>query len=156
MTACNVATKLAVGTSPLLRNARFTVTVSPGSTAPFGGLMLSDVNVARAATISTERFLTTVTACAVLFAAFGSGIPPELTLARLVIDPATVGALTVIVTVAFAPLAMLPKLALTMPPALAAVPCVVLTERNVVPAGNVLVTFTPVAVEGPLLVSARV
>jgi hypothetical protein len=58
--------------------------------------------------------------------------------------------LVTIVTVAVAVGTKFPRLAVTVPELLLTVPWVVVAELNVKPAGNMSVTTTFVAVEGPL------
>ena len=83
-----------------------------------------------------------------LFVLFGSTVG-ELTPATLVSEPLA-GAVTVTVTLLTWPLAKVPKLQLTTPLVLAPPP-VALT--NVTPSGNVSVTVTLLALDGPKFVT---
>jgi hypothetical protein len=98
--------------------------------------------------------LTVVLAVAVLFAVFGSN-SLLFTLALLVITSTTVG-LTTILTVAVAPLARFPTLQVTVPPDRVQLPWLGVAETKATLEGNVSVTSTPVASDGPLLVTVSV
>ena len=87
-------------------------------------------------------------------AVLGSASFPE-TLAELVIEPAAVG-VSEIVTVAEAALARVPRLHVTVPPACEQEPWLGVAEMKITPAGSVSVRITPVAVEGPPLVTVTV
>ena len=78
-----------------------------------------------------------------------------MTTAVAVIVPRTVG-LTAMVMLARAPAARLPRLQTTVPPLLTQLPWVDSAEPKRTLAGSVLVTNTPVAVEGPWLVTETV
>ena len=85
----------------------------------------------------------------VLFVGVGSGVG-ELTDATLDSDPALTGAVTVTVTLLTCPLVKVPRLQLTTPLTFAPPPVV---PTNVTPAGNVSVTTTLLALEGPKFVT---
>jgi hypothetical protein len=76
------------------------------------------------------------------------------TVAVLVIVPAATG-VTTMLTVAEAPPAIVPRLHVTVDVP-AQFPCEGVAEMKVIPAGRVSVRITPLAVEGPLLVTIRV
>src|SRR3982074_301579 len=95
---------------------------------------------------------TTVLADAELLAGLGWGWW-RLPGAVWVMVPGVAGAVTLIVNVALAPLARLPAVQVTVPDTLVQP---ALAETKVTPAGRVLVTFTPVAGLGPLLVAVTV
>ena len=57
---------------PIFWRLRLTVTVSPGSTKPFAGAMLSAVRLAPADTMVGRAMSTRVVTLALLFARFGS------------------------------------------------------------------------------------
>jgi hypothetical protein len=109
----------------------------------------SDFVIERSATGSTV-----VVALALLFAEFGS-LTPEETLAWFVTDPVD-GGVTLIVTLALAPLAMLPSAHETTPEDWAQLPCEAVAVLNVTPLGSVSLTATVVAVEGPALLTPSV
>ena len=88
-----------------------------------------------------------MTGAVTLFVLFGS--PGELTLAVLVSEPLA-GAVTVTVTLLTWPLVNVPNVQLTTP-LLLAPPPVALT--NVTPSGNVSVTVTLLALDGPKFVT---
>jgi hypothetical protein len=88
-----------------------------------------------------------MTGAVTLLVLFGS--PGELTLAVLVSVPLA-GAVTVTVMLLTWPLANVPKLQLTTPLLLAPPP---VAETKVTPSGNVSVTTTLLAVEGPKFVT---
>jgi hypothetical protein len=95
------------------------------------------------------KFVTLVTTGAVtLFVLFGSPVG-ELTLAVLVSEPLA-GAVTVTVTLLTWPLANVPRLQFTTPLLLAPPP---LADTKVTVAGNVSVTVTLLALEGPKFVT---
>src|SRR5690349_8113873 len=91
-----------------------------------------------------------VVAEAVLLVELESASLP-VTAAEFVNCPASVG-MTTIVTMALPPAARLPTLQFTVAVPLQ-LPCVVVAETNVTPAGSVSVTFTFVATAGPLFVA---
>src|SRR5437660_9496 len=99
--------------------------------------------------------LTVVAAVAVLLAALVS-VSVEVTAAVLVMLPVVVGARTMMVTVALAPLLMAPRLPVTVVPAVVTVPWLGVAETNVTPAGNVSVSVTLVALPGPALATVTV
>ena len=84
----------------------------------------------------------------ILFVEFGSTVG-ELTPATLVSEPLA-GAVTVTVTLLTWPLANVPKLQFTTPLLLAPPP---VAETKVTPSGNVSVTVTLLALEGPKFVT---
>jgi hypothetical protein len=88
---------------------------------------------------------------AVLFAVFGSDSLP-VTRAVLVIVPVAPG-VTTIVTVAVAPLAKFPMLQVTIPPDCVQLPWLGVAVPYATLEGNVSVIVTPVAGNGPLLVT---
>jgi hypothetical protein len=95
------------------------------------------------------EFVTLVTTGGVtLFVLFGSTVG-ELTLATFVNDPLA-GAVTVTVTLLTWPLVNVPNVQLTTPLLLAPPP---LALTKVTPNGNVSVTTTPLALEGPKFVT---
>ena len=94
---------------------------------------------------------TGVLTVAVLFVGTGS-VSFAATLAVFVSVPAAVG-LTTIVTVALAVFASVPRLQLTVA---VQVPWLGVAETNVTPVGTVSVKVTPVAGDGPLLVTVSV
>ena len=89
---------------------------------------------------------------AVLFEASGSA-SVAVTVALFVIWPDVVG-VTVIVTIADAPLANVPMLQFTGPAPLQE-PWVVVADPNVTPPGRLSVTFTLVAEAGPLFTTIK-
>src|SRR5947209_6544742 len=95
--------------------------------------------------------VTVVDVLAVLLPGLGSG-SLAVTLAVLLSVPASVG-VTTIVTLALLSNARFPRLQATVPLACAQVPWVDVAETNLTPAGNVSVSVTPVAAEGPLFVT---
>src|SRR5712664_1640369 len=106
----------------------------------------------------SARRCTVVVAVAVLFPGVGSVSFP-LTLAVLLrVAPSAVvaGMPTTIVIVALALGASVPMVQVTVPLAWVQVPWVEVAETNVTPVGRVSVAVTPVACEGPLLVTTRV
>ena len=90
---------------------------------------------------------TVVAALAVLFAEFGS-LTLDEALAELVIDPVDCG-VTVIWTLALAPLASVPSGHVTVPADCEQLPCEGVAELNVTPAGSVSLMDTEVALDGP-------
>ena len=72
------------------------------------------------------------------------------TLAWLVIDPPEDGT-TLMVTLAVPPVATVPSAHVTVPEASEQLPWDGVAEVNVTPPGNVSVTVTPAALEGPAL-----
>jgi len=95
---------------------------------------------------------TTVTlAMAVLFEGKGSASFAE-TLPVLLRVPAARGALATMLNVAVAPFASVPRLQLT---AVVQVPWLEVAETRTMPAGSVSVKVTPVAAEGPLLMTVN-
>ena len=91
---------------------------------------------------------TVVLSVSLLFVALPSG-SLRVAIAVLLIDPAEVGAVTTMVTVALSPFAKAPMVhVIAVVPA--QLPFVVARETNVVPAGMVSVNTTPVASSGPL------
>ena len=99
---------------------------------------------------SADAGTTVVCTVEVLLAGIGSD-SAEATDAVLVKVVGAPGVLTAISTFAFADLAILPRLQVTVPEACVHVPCVGIAERKVTPAGSVSVSVTPVAVDGPKL-----
>jgi hypothetical protein len=99
--------------------------------------------------------VTVVVAVALLFALLGSA-SVAVTLAVLVIVPPALGAITEIVTVADPPLAIVPRLHVTVPLACVHVPWVAVADTKVTPAGNVSVKVTPLAPLGPALLTLTV
>ena len=98
--------------------------------------------------------LTTVTVdVAVLFSGLGSETE-ELTMAVFVIVPTVVG-VTTMLTAAFTPVAIVPRLQVIVA-APVQLPWLDVTETKVTPAGNLSVSVTPVAGEGPLLLAVSV
>jgi hypothetical protein len=89
-----------------------------------------------------------MTGAVTLFVLFGSPVG-ELTAAVLVSEPLA-GAVTVTVTLLTWPLANVPRLQLTTPLVLAPPP---LALTNVTPSGNVSVTTTLLALDGPKFVT---
>ncbi len=107
-----------------------------------------------ASDLVSERFadaFTVVTALAPLLAVLGSPVS-DVTFAWFVIEPTDWG-VTLIVTVALAVLASVPSEQVTVPDACEQLPCVVVAELNVTPAGSVSVRVMPVALEGPALLT---
>ena len=94
--------------------------------------------------------LTVVVTVAALLPVLGSTSLP-LTLAVLVSVPAACG-VTLMVIVAVAPLASVPRLQVTL---LVQLPWVVVTDPNVTPLGSVSFTVTPVAGEARLLLTVE-
>jgi hypothetical protein len=106
----------------------------------------------------TDRFaeaVTVVLAVALLFALFGSP-SVAVTLAVLVMVPPDVGAVTVMVTVALEPLAIDPKLHVTVPALWLQVPWVAVADTKITPLGRVSVRVTPLAPLGPALLTLTV
>jgi hypothetical protein len=97
---------------------------------------------------------TTVCTLASLLALTGSETL-DATLALFVIVPA-VGGVTVIVEVALAPLASVPREHVTVPDCSEQLPWDALAEPKVTPAGSVSVRVTALALEGPSLVAVSV
>lgn len=97
---------------------------------------------------------TTVVTEAELLVRTGSAIA-EVTIALLVNAP-VFGIVTVIVTVAMPLLAMVPKVATTTPLDCVKLPWEGWAETKVTPAGRKLVSTTPVAAEGPKLLTVFV
>ncbi len=97
---------------------------------------------------------TVVVALAALFTRTGSAVAAD-TLAWFVIELPDVG-VTVMVTLAFPPLATEPRLQVTVPLACEQLPWVGVAELNVTPPGRVSVTVTPVAPEGPAFAMPKV
>jgi len=95
--------------------------------------------------------VTVVLTVAVLFPGTGS-VSLAAMLAVFVTVPAAVG-MTTIVTVALAAFAKVPRLQLT---AAVQVPWLGVAETNVTPVGTASVKVTPVAGDGPLLVTVSV
>ena len=95
--------------------------------------------------------MTEVETDALLFSVLGSD-SLALTVAVLLIVPAVVG-VTTMVTPTVAALATLPRLHVTVPPAWLQFPCAEDAETKVTPAGNVSLTVTPLAVDGPALLT---
>jgi hypothetical protein len=93
--------------------------------------------------------LTVVAALAELLARFVS-VDAEVTLAWLVIEPCAWG-LTLIDAVALPEALIVPSEHVTVPADSVQEPCDAVAESNVTPLGNVSVTATPVAPEGPAL-----
>ena len=95
---------------------------------------------------------TVVTAVEVLLPGLGSGVD-DVAVAVLTRVPALAVTLTTIVTVSLAPRAMVPRLAVTVPPTPGAgpvhVPTVVVHETKVLPAGRGSSTMTASAASGP-------
>src|SRR5438067_241318 len=104
-------------------------------------------------TRSADR-LTVVAALAALFVVTGS-ISAAVTLAVSVIAPAT-SAWTRIVTVAVAPLLSAPTLQVTTVAAIVHGPWLGISPVRPTPAGSVLLRTTPLAAEGPPLVTVSV
>ena len=82
-------------------------------------------------------------------------ITPDVTLAVLVTAPSLM-AVAVIVTVAVALLTRLPSAQLTTPLVWLEVPCVVVADTNATLAGSASVNTTPLAGDGPRLVTMMV
>ena len=124
-------------------------TMVPGVTGPGGAVFV---------TMRSAAGITVAVAPATLFAGSGSGVNDELTLATLEIDVAVdvadVAMTTVTVTVV--PLARLPKLHDTTPPASLHVPCVAVAETNEISGGSVSVRVTSTDVFGPVSVTTSV
>jgi hypothetical protein len=99
--------------------------------------------------------VTVVVAVALLLPAFGS-FSVAVTLAVLVSVPLEAGAVTTIVTVALDPLAIDPRLHVTVPALWLQVPWVGVADTNTTPLGRVSVKLTPVAVLGPALLTLTV
>ena len=76
----------------------------------------------------------------------------DVTLAVFVIEPSAWG-LILIEAVALPPLLIVPREHVTVPDDSVQVPCEAVAESNVTPLGSVSVTVTPVAPEGPALVT---
>jgi hypothetical protein len=96
--------------------------------------------------------LTVVVAEVVLFAVINSVVVVDVfaVLVMNVCEP-TVGAVTVMVTVAVGPTAPVPSAAVTVPPECVQLPPVELThETKVTPAGSVSVSVTPAALAAPI------
>jgi hypothetical protein len=111
--------------------------------AGFGELEMATAMSAEATTVTL--------AMAVLFEGKGSASFAE-TLPVLLRVPAARGALATMLSVAVAPFASEPKLQLM---AVVQVPWLGVAETKTIPAGSVSVKVTPVAVEGPLLVTVN-
>ena len=109
---------------------------------------------APALTIIGAGLMTVTTEVAVLLAAFVSR-DVVATEKVLVIKPTSEGVM-IMVTVAVAFGAKLPREQVTMPPLFEHVPTVALAETNVAPAGRGLVNTTSSAVPGPRLVTTMV
>jgi len=99
--------------------------------------------------------VTVVLAVALLLPAFGS-FSVAVTLAVLVSVPLETGAVTTMVTVALDPLAIDPRLQVTVPALWVQVPWVGVADTKITPAGNVSVRVTPVAALGPALLTLTV
>jgi hypothetical protein len=106
-------------------------------------------------TLTSAEAVTVVVALALLFALLGSD-SLAVTVAVLVIVPPALGAVTVIVTVADPPLAIPPRLHVTVPALWLQVPWVAVADTKPTPAGNVSVKVTPVAPLGPALLTLTV
>src|SRR5262245_66333149 len=123
----------------------------------FTGSGVSVLVTTRSADVSTR-----VVVVPGLLAEFGSTTPvaagidavPELV--SVVLLATSLFTVTTIVIVALPPLAIVPRSAVTVPPAWVTVPWLGVAETNVVPAGRVSVTLTPGASLGPLLVTVTV
>jgi hypothetical protein len=96
--------------------------------------------------------LTVVVALAELFVRTGSRAS-DVTLAWLVMGPCACGR-TLIDAVALPPLLIVPSAQVTVPDDSVQVPCEAVAESNVTPLGSVSVSVTPVAPEGPALLTA--
>ena len=101
----------------------------------------------------SQGFTVVITAGVILLLVLGSVRVP-VTLAVLLIVPATVG-VTTIVTVTGAPLATVPKLQVTVLPN-EQLPWLDIADTGVTPAGNVSNTVTPVAVYVLLFVTVNI
>jgi len=99
--------------------------------------------------------VTVVLAVALLFALLESA-SVAVTVALLVIVPPEVGAVTTIVTVALDPLAIDPRLQVTVPALWVQVPWVAVADTKPTPAGKVSVRVTPLAPLGPALLTLTV
>ena len=97
---------------------------------------------------------TVVPALAELSALLGSATS-EVTLASFVIEPSLCGR-TLMSTVAPWPLVIVPSGHVTVPLDSEQVPCEGVAESKVTPAGRVSETCTPVALEGPWLLTVSV
>ena len=98
--------------------------------------------------------LTVVTALAELLAVFGS-VAVDSTVASLVIVPGA-PASTLISTVTFEPLAIVPSAHVTVLPTRTQLPCVAVADTNVTPAGSESLSDTLGALAGPALSTASV
>jgi len=101
--------------------------------------------------ISAKGVIVVMTGVLVLFVRFGS-LVSEVTLAELFSVP-LVGAVTVTVRLLTAPLTSVPKDQFTVPLLLTPLP---LADTKVTPAGNISVTTTLLAADGPKLVTEMV
>src|SRR5208282_5015472 len=113
-------------------------------------LLVALTNAGPLLPIPTSATAVTVvmTGTLVLFVRLGSPVG-ELAVAMLVSDPLA-GAVTVTVTLLIWPLVNVPRLQLTTPPLLIPLP---LAPTKLTLAGNASVTTTPLALEGPKLVT---
>jgi hypothetical protein len=107
----------------------------------------------RLVVVTTGGSFTVVVAVAVLLAVLGS-FSVAVMVAVLVIVPATVG-VTTSVTVIVPPLAIPPRLQVTVPLTWLQVPWLGVADTKVTPAGRVSVRVTPVALLGPALLTVR-
>jgi hypothetical protein len=98
---------------------------------------------------------TNVSSLAVSFSVFGSAGDVALTVATLLMVPFLVG-LTTMVTLAVAPLSMVPRLQVTIIFDRVHVPVSVETDPNPAVFGKLSTRLTPFAVSGPLLVTTTV
>jgi hypothetical protein len=130
---------------PALLTPKVYVSSCPDDT----GSGASDFVIERSAT-----GFTVVAAPAELLAGVGS-LTLEDTLAVFVIVPVDWG-VTLIWTLAPAPLAMVPSGHVTVPPDCEQLPCDDVADLNVTPLGSVSLMLTPVALEGPALPTSRV
>src|SRR5438105_6567839 len=93
----------------------------------------------------------TTTEARVLFSGAGSDSTAD-TVAVLRSEPNTVGEQTIL-TLAMAPTGRLPIAQVTAPPAIEQFPRVLAAETKLAPAGSTSNNVTPLAADGPLLVS---
>src|SRR5205809_1405233 len=95
--------------------------------------------------------LTRVLAVAELFAVFGSAVVAVTATVSLIV-PDAVGVVTIVMAAELFAV-IVPRLQLTMLPFREQTPMLDWTETKLTPAGNVLVTFTPLAADGPRFVA---
>jgi hypothetical protein len=121
---------------------------------PFSG-MLPAPNVFRICGGTEDGASTSTVIVLVLFERFGS-LSLAVTVAVLFKMPAEEGVVTVSVALAAAPLASEPIEQVTIPPASAQAPWLAVVLSKLIPLGRVSVSVTPVAPDGPLLVTVSV